>query len=283
MPVKQADGSEKQQPIGSYYIQKKDSPTGPVISIRSEFEAGPVIQKTLEEKLDEGVLAGTDVERVGSLVGKELATQAALAISLALIFIFVYLSLRFEFAFAAGATLALFHDVLIVPGLVVLFGQQLSVIHIGALLAIAGYSINDTIIVFDRIREVIKTRSGTMRELMNEAISLTLSRTILTSATTLAPMLVLLFFGNPAMLEFALPIAIGVLLYIVTIGLEVHASSRRAARCSAPAHRSFGAEPNTHTCPVCLGLPGALPVLNRAAIEKTLLTGLMLGCESPEI
>ncbi len=212
MPVKQADGSEKQDPIGSYYIQKKASPNGPVISIRSEFEAGPVIQKVLEEKLPDDVLAGTDVERVGSLVGKELATQAALAISLALIFIFVYLSLRFEFAFAAGATLALFHDVLIVPGLVVLFGQQLSVIHIGALLAIAGYSINDTIVVFDRIREVIKTRNGTMRELMNEAISLTLSRTVLTSATTLAPMAVLLFFGNPAMLEFALPIAIGVLL-----------------------------------------------------------------------
>jgi SecD/SecF fusion protein len=200
------------KPIGTYYIQQKSSPTGPIVSIRSEFDAGPVIQKAIEAKLGKDVLAGTDVERVGSLVGKELATQAALAISLALIAIFVYLSLRFEFAFAAGATLALAHDILIVPGLVVLFGQELSVIHIGALLAIAGYSINDTIIVFDRIREVIKTRSGTIRAIMNEAISLTLSRTLLTSATTLVPMLVLLAYGNPAMLEFALPLAIGVIL-----------------------------------------------------------------------
>lgn len=199
-------------PIGTYYVQQKSSPTGPVVSIRSEFDSGPVIQKALEEKLGKDILAGSDVERVGSLVGKELASQAALAIGLALIAIFVYLSLRFEFAFAAGASLALFHDILIVPGLVVLFGQELSVIHIGALLAVAGYSINDTIIVFDRIREVIKTRSGTIRELMNEAISLTLSRTLLTSATTLVPMLVLLAYGNPAMLEFALPLAIGVLL-----------------------------------------------------------------------
>jgi SecD/SecF fusion protein len=206
--LKNPDGSG----IGTAYVQKKDSPTGPVISVRSEFEAGPLIQKTLEEKLGKENVVGSDVERVGSLIGKELATQAGLAIALALIFIFVYLSLRFEFAFAAGATLALFHDVLIVPGLVVLMGQELSVIHIGALLAIAGYSINDTIIVLDRIREVIQTRSGSIRDLMNEAISLTLGRTVLTSVTTLAPMLVLLFFGNPAMLEFALPIAIGVLL-----------------------------------------------------------------------
>jgi SecD/SecF fusion protein len=212
MPVKQADGSLKEEPIGTYYVQQKASPTGPVVSIRSEFNAGPVIQKAIEAKLSKDVLTGTDVERVGSLVGKELATQAGLAISLALIAIFVYLSLRFEFAFAAGATLALFHDVLIVPGLVVLLGQELSVIHIGAILAIAGYSINDTIIVLDRIREVIKTRTGSIRDLMNEAISLTLSRTVLTSVTTLVPMLVLLAFGNPAMLEFALPIAIGVLL-----------------------------------------------------------------------
>lgn len=204
--------TDKSGPIGTYYVQQKSSPTGPVVSIRSEFDSGPVIQKALEEKLGKDILAGSDVERVGSLVGKELASQAALAIGLALIAIFVYLSLRFEFAFAAGASLALFHDILIVPGLVVLFGQELSVIHIGALLAVAGYSINDTIIVFDRIREVIKTRSGTMRELMNEAISLTLSRTLLTSATTLVPMLVLLAYGNPAMLEFALPLAIGVIL-----------------------------------------------------------------------
>lgn len=204
--------TEKGEPLGTYYVQQKNSPTGPIVSIRSEFDSGPVIQKALEEKVSKDILAGSDVERVGSLVGKELASQALLAVSLALFAIFIYLSLRFEFAFALGATLALFHDIIIVPGLVVLFGQELSVIHIGALLAIAGYSINDTIIVFDRIREVITSRGGGIREMMNEAISLTLSRTLLTSATTLVPMLVLLAYGNPAMLEFALPLAIGVIL-----------------------------------------------------------------------
>ncbi len=211
MKVKNGD-KEEVVPIGAYYVQQKASPTGPIISIRSEFEAGPVIEAAVKAKIGAERLKGTDVERVGSIVGSELAKQSAWALMLALVAIFVYLALRFEFAFALGATLALFHDVLMVPGLCVLFGQQLSVIHVGALLAIAGYSINDTIIVFDRIREVIKSRSGSIRDMMNEAISLTLSRTLLTSLTTLAPMVVLLFFGNPAMLEFALPIAIGVIL-----------------------------------------------------------------------
>jgi SecD/SecF fusion protein len=96
----------------------------------------------------------------------------------------------------------------------VLFGQELSLIHVGALLTIAGYSINDTIVVFDRIRETIQRGAGggSMREMMNEAICKTLSRTLLTGPTALAPMVVLLFLGNPAMLEFAMPITIGVLL-----------------------------------------------------------------------
>lgn len=201
------------EPLGTYYIQHKDSPTGQVISIRSEFNAGPEIEKAVKAKFDTSIVKGTDVERVGSVIGSELAKQSGWALLIALAAIFIYLVFRFEFAFALGATVALFHDVLMVPGLCVLLGQELSVIHIGALLTIAGYSINDTIIVFDRIREVIKRGGGgSIRDMMNEAISLTLSRTLLTSGTTLAPMLVLLFFGNPAMLEFALPIAIGVIL-----------------------------------------------------------------------
>ena len=125
----------------------------------------------------------------------------------------MYLLLRYEFAFALGAVVALFHDVLMVPGLCVLFGQEMSLIHVGALLTIAGYSINDTIVVFDRIRETItRGGGGTIRELMNEAICKTLSRTLLTGPTALAPMVVLLFLGNPAMTEFAMPITIGVLL-----------------------------------------------------------------------
>ncbi|MES2505930.1 MAG: protein translocase subunit SecD [Verrucomicrobiota bacterium] len=207
--LKQPDGKE----IGSYYIQRKGNATGgDVIAIRSEFESGPVIEQAVKAKFADQV-EGTQGSRVGAVIGDEAAKTSVIALIAALIAIFVYLMFRFEFAFALGAIVALAHDVLMVPGLCVLFGQELSLIHVGAMLTIAGYSINDTIVVFDRIRENIqKGVGGSTRELMNDAICKTLSRTLLTGPTALAPMIVLLFLGNPAMLEFAVPITIGVLL-----------------------------------------------------------------------
>lgn len=207
--LKLPDGKD----IGSYYIQRKGNATGgDVIAIRSEFEAGPVIEQAVKAKFADQV-DGTQGSRVGAVIGDEAAKTSIIALIAALIAIFVYLMFRFEFAFALGAIVALAHDVLMVPGLCVLFGQELSLIHVGAMLTIAGYSINDTIVVFDRIRENIqKGVGGSTRELMNDAICKTLSRTLLTGPTALAPMVVLLFLGNPAMLEFAVPITIGVLL-----------------------------------------------------------------------
>ena len=127
--------------------------------------------------------------------------------------ILIYMSFFYEFSFALAAIIALFHDCIIAVGLSVLLGQELSIIHIGAVLTVAGYSINDTIVVFDRIREMIKARAGTgnIRDIMNEAISITLSRTLLTSLTTLFPMVALYFFGGPSMKEFSLPIVIGII------------------------------------------------------------------------
>ncbi len=199
--------------IGSFYIQEKTAQFGQVWGIRGEFEAGATIEQAINAKWGKDLIKGIRTERVGSVIGSEMAKTSLIALAAALLAIFVYLLFRFEAAFAIGAIVALFHDVLMVPGLCVLFGQELSIIHVGALLTIAGYSINDTIVVFDRIREVIHSgRSGAMRTLMNEAICMTLSRTLLTGPTALAPMIVLLFMGNPAMIEFAMPIVIGVLL-----------------------------------------------------------------------
>lgn len=207
--LKQPDGSA----LGSYYPQRKGNAAGgDVIAVRSEEKAGPVIEAAIKERFKDRV-QGTQLSTVGALIGSEMAMVSLIALGLALVGIFIYLICRFEFAFAVGALIALFHDVLMVPGLCVLFGQELSLIHVGAMLTIAGYSINDTIVVFDRIRETIQRGAGgSIRDLMNEAICKTLSRTLLTGPTALAPMIVLLFLGNPAMLEFALPITLGVLL-----------------------------------------------------------------------
>ena len=195
--------------IEGSYVQENTTGTGTLLTVRSEFEDGDKVKTLLEGKF--AGLKGGGTERIGSVVGRELAVRSSVAYGLAMVCIFFYLIIFYEFSFAVGAIIALLHDCIIAIGLSVLMGQQLSVIHIGALLTIAGYSINDTIIVFDRIREMLKSRGGSIRDIMNEAISMTLSRTLLTSSTTLVPMVVLLIFGGPAMKDFSLPIIIGVI------------------------------------------------------------------------
>lgn len=199
----------KESNIQGAFVQASTNATGNLITVRSEYEDGPKVKEILESKYT-GELSGGQTDRVGSIVGKELATRSAIAYGLAMLAIFIYLVIFYELAFAVAAIVALFHDCVIAIGLSVLFGQQLSVIHIGAILTVAGYSINDTIIVFDRIREMLRTHRGSIRDIMNEAISATLSRTLLTSLTVLMSMIVLYFFGGPSMKEFALPIIIGV-------------------------------------------------------------------------
>ncbi len=197
---------------GVQYQLKTKIGGDPAISVRTAFDTGTKVQSALESKYNDRI-AGNSIERVGPDIGAEASRTSLWSLGFSLVAIFVYLVIRFEMAFALGAIVALFHDVLMVPGLCMLFGQQMSVIHVGALLTIAGYSINDTIVVFDRIRETIHEGEGrSIRELMNEAICKTLSRTLLTGPTALAPMVILLFMGNPSMTEFAMPMVIGIVL-----------------------------------------------------------------------
>lgn len=199
--------------LKGFYVQENTAATGlRLLSVRSEMKDAPLVKSTLETAFA-GKLTGGSTDTVGSIVGSELAKRSIIAYVVAMFAILIYLSFFYEFSFALGAIIALFHDCIIVVGLSVLFGQELSIIHIGAVLTVAGYSINDTIIVFDRIREMIKAKGGTgkIRDIMNEAISITLSRTLLTSLTALMPMIVLYIFGGPSMKEFSLPILIGII------------------------------------------------------------------------
>ena len=150
-------------------------------------------------------------DTVGSALGGEMLIWSGVALLVGLVLIFLYVSFRFEFAFAIGAIAALFHDVFIAIGLIVLLGQELSLVHIGAFLTIAGYSINDTIVVFDRVRDGLRTKRGKLQDIMNGCLNQTLSRTVLTSFTTLIAILTLFFFGGPEMREFSGAIIIGVL------------------------------------------------------------------------
>lgn len=137
--------------------------------------------------------------------------NSVIALALGMLGILIYVSARFELSFALGALVALLHDVIITVGVFSLMHRELSLVIVGAILTIAGYSVNDTIVVFDRIREGIKNkRSGTVAQIMNASINETLSRTILTGGVTLLTTLVL-FFGGPVLADFALTILIGVL------------------------------------------------------------------------
>jgi SecD/SecF fusion protein len=182
------------------------------VSVRSEKETGLKVKTALLEKFPEAKFKVSQEETVGSLVGNELKKSSALALGLGMLGIFLYVTLRFEFSFAVGAIVALLHDVLITVGAFALFGRELSLVTVGAILTIGGYSINDTIVVFDRIRETLKSgRPGSLEQIMNMSVNEMLGRTLLTSASTLIPTIGLFLFGGPVLRDFAFAILVGVL------------------------------------------------------------------------
>ncbi|RAX57904.1 protein translocase subunit SecF [Helicobacter monodelphidis] len=149
---------------------------------------------------------------VGPKVGDELRQKGTIALLLASLGILAYVAFRYEWRFAIAAVLALMHDVIIACGAVIIFNVDFGLDVVAALLTLLGYSINDTIIIFDRIRERMqKDKSFNLKEVMNEAISRTLSRTVLTSLTTMFTVATLFFFGGEIIRGFSLPMLVGVI------------------------------------------------------------------------
>jgi preprotein translocase subunit SecF len=152
------------------------------------------------------------VEFVGPQVGEELTEQGALAMIYALIGILIYIMVRFQWRFAPGAVIALVHDVLIIIGFFALFQFDFDLTVLAALLAVIGYSLNDTIVVFDRIRENFrKMRKGSSVDIVNASLNQTLSRTLMTSVTTLLVLVSLFVFGGEVIHAFSLALILGVL------------------------------------------------------------------------
>jgi preprotein translocase subunit SecF len=165
--------------------------------------------------LDGAVGGGADLRRVefvGPQVGEELTEQGGLAMLYALIGILIYVALRFEYRFAVGSVIALIHDVLVTVGIFSLLQVEFDLPVLAAVLAVIGYSLNDTIVVYDRIRENFrKMRKGTAEEILNTSLNQTLSRTLVTSLTTLLVLLALFFLGGEIIHGFALALIVGVL------------------------------------------------------------------------
>jgi preprotein translocase subunit SecF len=153
------------------------------------------------------------VEFVGPQVGEELTEQGGLAMLYALIGILIYVSFRFEYRFAIGSVVALVHDVILTLGFFSVTQLEFDLTVLAAILAIIGYSLNDTIVVFDRIRETfLKMRKGTSEEIVNRALNDTLSRTLMTSITTLLVVTSLFIFGGEVIHAFSIALLIGILI-----------------------------------------------------------------------
>jgi len=153
------------------------------------------------------------IDKVGPKVGAELSSDAVLAILYALGFILIYISIRFEFKYAIGAIAALTHDVLITLGVFSILGYEISLAVIAAFLTIVGYSLNDTIVIFDRVRENVKSLKGSsMEAVINQSINDSLSRTIVTSLTTFLVVLILFLVGGEVIHTFSFAMIVGVVI-----------------------------------------------------------------------
>lgn len=176
-------------------------------------EVGSQVKNSLKDKFNLDDIIVERVEMVGPKVGQDLREKALLSIVYAIIGIVIYISWRFELQYAIGAVIALIHDVLITMGAFSITDKEFSLVIVAAFLTIIGYSLNDTIVIFDRIRENMRRRGKIpLMELINTSINQTLSRTLLTSGTTLLVVLALFFQGGAIIHDFSFALLVGIVI-----------------------------------------------------------------------
>ncbi len=193
--------------VGNYIIRIEE------LEAEVGLESAGQIQTFLEQAFQNNQLTIRSVEEVGPKVGAELRTKAIWAVLWAMLGILIYISWRFELRFAVISVLTLFHDVLLVLGLFSIMNIEISLVIVGALMTIVGYSLNDTIVVLDRIREDLKRyRQEKYDWILNKAINETLSRTVVTSVTTFMVVLILWIAGGSVIHDFAFALMAGVII-----------------------------------------------------------------------
>ena len=171
------------------------------------------IVELLRKQFSSNPLTVESTSEIGPAIGKKLRTDAFFALAISALAIVSYIAWRFEFKFGVAATLATFHDVVGLTGIFYLLGKEIDLLFITALLTIGGYSLTDTVVVFDRIRENLRLRKkGTFSETINLSVNEVLSRTIITGLTTLLATLALLFFGGIVLKNFALALVVGIVI-----------------------------------------------------------------------
>ena len=189
--------------------QFKENPR--VVFIRTTKEESSIITNKLKEKFSDQDIQVLKIEKVGPIAGKQLKTKAIYALIWSLAGILIYVAFRFKhFNFAAAGVLALFHDVLVALGFLAITGRQIDLLSVTAFLTIAGYSINDTIVIYDRVRENSRIyKKLSLYELINLSVNQTLGRTLLTSGVTLLVVVAILFYGGEVLGNFAFTLLVG--------------------------------------------------------------------------
>ena len=227
--------------LGESTIQEFGSKKDILIRVeRSEekLEAvGAMVKRSLSGKFHFDDIIVERVEMVGPKVGRDLREKALLSILYAIIGIVIYISWRFEFQYAIAAIIALIHDVLVTMGAFSILDKEFTLVIVAAFLTIIGYSLNDTIVVFDRIRENLRRKGKrSLSEIINSSINQTLSRTLLTSGTTLLVVLALFFFGGEIIHDFSFALLVGVFvgtyssIFIASVFLVYWASRKTTHR-----------------------------------------------------
>ena len=203
--------------IGNAEIKNFGNSADILIRVQEQETSGAWITDAIKAELSNVFTDNPYVERskdsVGPKIGAELRTKTITSILIALVGMLIYITWRFEFKFAVGAIVALFHDVIITLGVFSILQLEISLPIIAAFLTIVGYSLNDTIVIFDRIRENLKVlRRETYESIVNTSLNQSLTRTIITSLTTLIVVLILYFFGGSVIHNFAFALIIGVII-----------------------------------------------------------------------
>ncbi len=189
------------------YLLKLETDKGDLNAISNQ------VGTVLTSKYGEGSFEILKNDIVGPKAGAQLRISAFQALAWAILAIMIYLALRFEYKFAPGAIAALIHDVTLIIGAFILTQKEFSLQIVAALLAIIGYSVNDTVVIYDRVREIEQANPGMGQfEIMNKALNETMSRTIITSLTVLGVSLVMLFLGGPVIHDFFFAMTVGVVL-----------------------------------------------------------------------
>ena len=201
--------------LGESTIQEFGSKRDILIRVQRSEEkleaVGSMVRKSLMGKFNVDEISVERVEMVGPKVGRDLREKALLSILYAIIGIVIYISWRFEIQYAIAAIIALIHDVLVTMGAFSIFDKEFTLVIVAAFLTIIGYSLNDTIVVFDRIRENLRRKGkSSIADMINTSINQTLSRTLLTSGTTLLVVIALFFFGGEIIHDFSFALLVGI-------------------------------------------------------------------------